>query len=273
MNKVVSALKKNKILYSILMPVTKRYRKIKYQKHLASLGLNGKISYMDAMFDNISHYMEVGNSAIVNIENALKASDKTFASLKEVLDMPSGHGRVLRLLVNKVPPERITACDIDANGINFCKKEFGCKKFLSSRDISKIQFPVNYSLVWVGSLFTHIDKKAFSNLLRLLFNSLEPGGVLVFTTQGSYSVEIFETYWPKQPIPISNEQLQQELEKTNGFYFAPYANSTDYGVSISLKHYVLSLIESLFKNQAKVVMYKEKGWDNHQDVVAIQKIN
>lgn len=273
MNKIISALKKNKVLNSILKPVTKQYRKRKYQQYLASLGLKGKISYNDAMFDNITHYMAVGESAMVNIENALKASGKTFASLEEVLDIPSGHGRVLRLLVTKVPPERVTACDIDEDGINFCKKEFGCKKMLSSHDLSKIQFPVTYSLIWVGSLFTHIDKKAFSDLLTLLFNALEPGGVLVFTTQGKYSVEIFEKYWTGEPVPVSNDQLQKALDKTGGFYFAPYANSKDYGISISLKPYVINLIESLFQNTAKVVMYKERGWDDHQDVFAIQKLH
>ncbi|HVX51514.1 MAG TPA: class I SAM-dependent methyltransferase [Chitinophagaceae bacterium] len=271
---IVNTLKKNKVLNSIMKPVTKQYRKRKYQKYLASLGLNGKISYKDAMFDNITHYIAVGESAMVNIENALKASGKTFASLNEVLDIPSGHGRVLRLLVTKVPPERVTACDIDEDGINFCKKEFGCKKMLSSADISTIQFPVNYSLIWVGSLFTHLDKKAFSDLLVLLFNALEPGGVLVFTTHGKYSVEIFEKYWlAEKSAPVSNEQLQKELEKTNGFYFAPYANSKDYGISVSLKPYVINLIETLFQNKAKVVMYKERGWDDHQDVFAIQKLH
>jgi hypothetical protein len=125
----------------------------------------------------------------------------------------------------------------------------------------------------VGSLFTHINKKAFSDLLTVLFNALEPGGVLVFTTQGKYSVEIFETYWVNEPAPVSKEELQKELEKTGGFYFAPYANAKDYGVSISLQQYVLGLIESLFKNKAKVVMYNERGWDNHQDVFAIQKLS
>lgn len=273
MNKVFRVLKKNKILDSILMSVKNYYRKIKYEKYTDYPGLNGKISYKDTMFNgDISHYIKVGDSAIVNIESALKASNRTFASLKEVLDMPSGHGRILRLLAIKVSPERITACDIDADGINFCKNEFGCKKFLSSRDLSKIQFPENYSLIWVGSLFTHINEKTFSNLLKLLFNSLELDGVLVFTTHGKYSVEIFEKYWAKT-VPVSNEQLQKELEKTNGFYYAPYANTEDYGISISLKHYVLTLIESLFENKAKVVMSKERGWDNHQDVFAIQKVS
>jgi len=86
-------------------------------------------------------------------------------------------------------------------------------------------------------------------------------------------VEIFESYWgASKNIPISNAQLEKELLQTNGFYFAPYPSSEDYGISISLKHYVNSLIENLFNGKAKVLFHNERGWDNHQDVFAIQKV-
>lgn len=275
MNKVLKILKRNKILSAIWTPIKNYYRNVKYEKYYNDPRLNGKISSMDTMFTgDVTHYMKVGDSAITNIEKALKEADITFDSLKAVLDMPSGHGRVLRLLAAKVSPEKITACDIDADGIEFCAKEFGCKKILSSPDISKIRFPEKYSLIWVGSLFTHLNKEAFSSLLTLLFNSLEPQGILVFTTHGKYSIEIFETYWAMQPIPmpISNEQLTKELLKTDGFYYAPYFGTEDYGISVSLKHYVTALIETLFREEAKILSYNEKGWDNHQDVFAIQKL-
>jgi len=42
--------------------------------------------------------------------------------------------------------------------MSFCKKEFECKAFLSQKDVSKIHFPEQYSLIWVGSLFTHFDE-------------------------------------------------------------------------------------------------------------------
>jgi SAM-dependent methyltransferase len=274
MNKLLKSLKKNQTIYNLLFPLKKFYRKIKNGKYITHPGLIGRISYMDTMFvGDINHYIAVANSAMENIDQALKASNKTFDSLKEVLDLPSGHGRVLRLLTTKVSAKNITACDVDADGINFCEKEFGCKKFLSTYDLSKIQFPTQYSLIWVGSLFTHLNKDSFTKLLKLLFNSLELNGVVVFTTHGNYSVETFESYWLMHPpAPISQEELKKELEKSNGFYFAPYPNTEDYGISISLNHYVISLVETLFQDKAKIVMYKERGWDNHQNVFAIQRI-
>lgn len=276
MNNVLSILKRSSTLHNIWMPVRRQYRKIKEAKYTSYPGLNGRISERDTMFaGNAKHYMEVGTSAMQNIEKALVAAGKTFGSLNEVLDMPSGHGRVLRLLATKVSPKQITACDLDEDGIDFCAKEFGCKKILSARQISKIQFPESYSLIWVGSLFTHLDQEAFTTLMRILFDSLEPGGVLVFTAHGTYSVDIFESYWAAQPtgVPVSAGQLQEKLAHTNGFYYAPYYNTKDYGVSISLQHYVNALIKNLFADKAKIVLYKERGWDNHQDVYAIERIN
>jgi hypothetical protein len=272
MNRLFEALKRNKFSRSIWVPLKDLYRKIQYSKFNNYPGLHGKISHKDAMFaGNIKHYISVGDSAMDNIEAALKIVNITFDSLRSVLDMPSGYGRVLRSLIAKVPPEKITACDIDADAIKFCEKEFGCKKMLSSADFSQIHFPENYSLIWVGSLFTHLDQETFSSLLKLLFDSLETGGILVFTTQGKHSVETFERYWGGQPVPLSREQLQKELEKNNGFYYSPYFNAENYGIAISLKYYVIALIERLFGSKARFIYYNERGWDDHQDVFAIQK--
>src|SRR4030095_2041450 len=172
MNKLFRTLKKNKIIYGVWRAVKTFPKKIARSKYNNYPGLNGRISPNDGMFANdITHYISVGTSALENIESALIAANKSFDSLRSVLDFPSGHGRVLRSLVTKVSPEKITACDIDADAIKFCEKEFHCKKILSNQNISKIQFPEHYTLIWVGSLFTHFDKEAFSDLLTLSFNS------------------------------------------------------------------------------------------------------
>ena len=276
MNTVFKTLKKNKIIYGTWRRAKLFARRIVHLKYNNYPGLHGRISHRDGMFSgDIRHYMSVGDSAIANIESALKAAGKSLSSSKSILDIPSGHGRVLRLLAANVSPDQITACDLDEDGIEFCAKEFGCKKILSNRDLSKIHFPENYSLIWVGSLFTHVDEAPFADLLKLLFNSLEPDGVLVFTTHGKFSVEVFDRYWKwdANGVPLSNAQLQKELAKNKGFYYAPYYNSKEYGISISLAPYVTSLIESLFKGKAKVIFFNEKGWDDHQDVFAIQKVN
>ncbi len=244
----------------------------KNTKYKSYPGLNGRIHEKDNMFEgDLKHYKAVGLSAMENIEASLKVANVSFESLKSVLDMPCGYGRVLRVLVSKIPAKKITACELEQDAIDFCEKEFGCKKLLSSNNIREITFPEKFSLIWVGSLFTHFNEEDFSRLLKLLFDSLDENGILIFTTHGSYSVEIFELYWPKDSVPITKEELQKELNQNNGFYYAPYSPSQSYGISISLQEYVVALIERLLNKKAEILRYAEKGWDNHQDVFAIQK--
>ena len=249
------------------------YKRLKYLKFRNYPGLNGRIHIDDTMFvGDMAHYMSVGQSAVNNIQESLTAANLSLNSLRSILDIPSGYGRVLRVLASKVHPEKITACDIQKEQIEFCAKEFGCKQFLSSTDLSKIHFPENYSLIWVGSLFTHFNEKDFTDLLKLLFESLEDNGLLIITTHGKYAVEIFEKYWGNGPVPASREELQKTLDQNNGFYFAPYPYLPSYGISISLKEYVDSLFDGLFREKAKIVRFAERGWDNHQDVFSIQKV-
>jgi SAM-dependent methyltransferase len=256
--------------YKFYIFLKNNYNRLRYFKYRNYPGLKGKIHHKDSMFDNINHYMSVGESAMKNIEESLKMADISFDSLNSVLDIPCGYGRVLRLLTTKVPPEKITACEIEKSAIDFCEKEFGCKKFLSNEDLSSVHFPEKYSLIWVGSLFTHLDEKGFVDLFKLLFDSLENKGVLVFTTLGKYSVEIFQQYWGLQEV-ISKEELERLLAASGGFYFTPYVNEKSYGTTISLKEYITSLANRLYGDDAKIFRYVERGWDNHQDVFSIQK--
>jgi hypothetical protein len=67
----------------------------------------------------IHHYGHAGCSALVNIEASLAIAARTFADVTGCLDLPSGYGRVTRLLRRKIPPSRITACDVEAEAVRF----------------------------------------------------------------------------------------------------------------------------------------------------------
>jgi len=120
----------------------------------------------------------------------------------------------------------------------------------------------------VGSLITHINSIAFIALLEVLYSILEDGGILVFTTHGLYSLELLDTYG----IPILNKNEVIISLKEGGYFYAPYPHSKDYGISICLPEHVLSATNRLFGNKLKLLTYKYKGWDNHQDVYAFQRI-
>ena len=59
-----------------------------------------EISPNDGMYQggNKDHYFSVGRSALRNIKLAMAAAGKNPTDMKNILDLPSGHGRVLRFL-------------------------------------------------------------------------------------------------------------------------------------------------------------------------------
>ncbi|MCI0464995.1 MAG: class I SAM-dependent methyltransferase, partial [Gemmataceae bacterium] len=49
--------------------------------------------------------------------------DRTPADVQACLDLPSGYGRVTRLLAATIPAPRITAADVDREAVRFCRRE------------------------------------------------------------------------------------------------------------------------------------------------------
>jgi len=217
--------------------------------------------------DYLSHYINVGLSAIRNIEDALEIANKDFKDIKHCLDMPCGYGRVLRFLRVKIPSNRITACDINEEAVKFCASEFGAEPLVSHVDFKQINFTKRYDLIWVGSLFTHINSAAFSALLKTLYKILETDGILILTMHGEFSIEVSQAYYG-----INLSEADKQSIRNGGYYFSPYANSENYGISVCLKGYVLEEINHLFGNNLRLIRYKERGWDNHQDVYCFQRV-
>lgn len=224
--------------------------------------------------DSYVHYNSVGLSALGNIEEALEVANTKFENIRYCLDLPSGYGRVLRVLQTKIDAPKITACDICEEAVLFCNSEFGAEPLISNADFKRIDFKKKYDLIWVGSLFTHLNQRSFSVLLEVLYNVIENRGVLVFTTHGEHSIEkigknknenVYKVQFPEK------EKLIQ-IFKNKGYYFTLYPHSKDLGISICSQEYVFDKTSKLFRKRFKLLMYKYRGWDRHQDVYAYQRL-
>jgi len=229
----------------------------------------GRIHFNDQSLikNNSDHYKSVGESAVKLIESALQESGKILKENSSLLDFPCGYGRVLRYLKETFPQADIYGGDIDQHAVNFCKKEFGMIPVQSDINFNKVKFPVSYDLIWVGSLFTHIDSQDFQNLLKTLISSLKEKGVLIFTTHGKECLNQLDSYGLGFIKPSS---MRMKLENT-GFVFQPYPGQSNYGISITTRTYVIETVNKFFKDKVKLIFYKKRGWDHHQDVYAFQK--
>src|SRR3954467_990164 len=145
-----------------------------YHARLANLagestseGVISAIAPGDGMYlgDNRT-YFRVGYSALRSIRLALALADKP--DVANILDMACGHGRVLRMLKADFPRARLTACDINRGGVDFCAETFGATPVYSAERPEEIRLPGSFDLIWCGSLFTHFDRDRWPGFLDLL---------------------------------------------------------------------------------------------------------
>lgn len=227
------------------------------------------ISPKDGMYQgNQDHYFFVGYSGINCIKNALIMTGKDPSTIKTILDLPSGYGRVLRWITAAFPESEITACDLERDGVDFCSDHLGAKKLYSHTDPDMIYCKDTFDLIWCGSLFTHLDSNIWKKFFRFFDQILNPDGILIFTTHGPYVSFRATTGVDYGLNPHQISQLTANYTDS-GFGYEKYLPGTDYGISVAKPSFTLKL---LGENTAfNLIFYQEKGWDHHQDVVACFK--
>jgi SAM-dependent methyltransferase len=216
---------------------------------------------------DLAGYLAVGESALKAIRLAQLAA--RVPDFQAILDLPCGHGRVLRWLRAAYPGASLTACDILADGVEFCRDAFGAKPVYSHRRIEASAFPESYDLIWVGSLFTHVDVPDWDHLLSLFDRLLRPDGVLVITTHGELVAERMRA-GHLYGYPESGVTRALRAYAHAGFAFLEEAAaSVDYGITLARPEWVLGWAARYADLQ--VAFYGEALWANHQDVLALVK--
>jgi SAM-dependent methyltransferase len=244
----------------------------------------GRIHCNDEMLasfsdEHIREYMMAGFSALSNIEDSLTEVGRSFSDIKSCLDIPCGYGRVLRWLCIRMDASRITACDLNKEGVDFCEREFRTNPLYSDQNVRDIVLPDKYDLIWVGSLLTHLDAESGPALLHLLTEALSPSGTIVFTTHGESCLQSpgIRFFYLGMPIAKGREALA-DLEARlvqqfafERFCYAPYEHAGNYGVTIHHRSYVEELMEKHFSRQLRQIRFRERGWDELQDVWTYQR--
>lgn len=230
-------------------------------------------------------YFELGDEAVRIMRRTLRAAGLDDPG--NILDLPCGHGRVLRTLKAAFPEAHLTACDIDRDGVDFCARTFGAEPVYSAVDPRDITFARNFDVIWCGSLLTHLPAERFVGFLELFESCLSPNGLLVFTTSGAHAYRILCRLLPDRqspgPAPATAESAAQaklyfpipdeELAGFAGAYetegFAYYEVLDNFGTSLSSPAWVCKQLERL--PSLRLVTYLEQGWGQTQDVVACQR--
>lgn len=225
------------------------------------------ISPKDGMYipGQEAHYYSVGYSALRNIKAGLMAAN--LSSPTNILDMGCGHGRVLRMLKAYFPEARLTACDIEAEAVDFCAETFGADKAYSNVNLGEIVLSEKFDLIWCGSLLTHLDIPYWRSLLSLLERHLTENGLLLFTAQGRYVAKVIRDYNFNYGLEVSEAQRMIDDYTKTGFGYSHYPSRSDYyGFSVSSPSWVVSFLAEC--SGLQLCSLNEQGWDDHQDVYA-----
>lgn len=230
--------------------------------------INLRKSFSDEMFnEDGSHYLKVGLSAIQCIDAAIKESDAV--DIKRILDLPCGHGRVLRFLTEFFPGAEITACDTNKNAVDFCRQEFSAHGVYSQKKLKTFSLGQKYDLIWCGSLATHLEEDHTRDLLSFFYRHLNPGGLLVFSMHGKRTLEYLTT--GEQNYTLDEKRIEQLLAgyRAAGYGYTDYKKHKGYGISLASDEWMKTALERV--GEWRNYRHVETSWDNHHDIYSVVK--
>lgn len=201
-------------------------------------------------------YMASGRFAVDAILQAMVAAN--VSHIDSVLDMGSGHGRVLRHLAALFPNAELTACDIDVPGIEFCAEAFGAIPVRSRSNLANLKFDRTYDLIWSGTLFTHLNHQMFMDGLALLAASLSSRGVAVISFGGRYNRSVLS----------DADNFTNVGRCFDNVGFGCDTNGPVNTLTLAAASYVAKAAENL---DVRIVGLVERGWAGSDDVIVLAK--
>ena len=199
--------------------------------------------------------------------SAIECIDRVVAhDVKRILDLPCGHGRVMRALSARFPDAEIVGCDVLDDGVDFCAETFGATPVYTSGDPSELEIDGKFDLIWCGSLLTHLPPGEWTGFMDLFKSLLGPDGTCLITTHGrmvasKYREGAIDLGLDRDAIP----RLLDDFD-ASGIAYEEYRDRPGYGISVSAPWWVVRHLE---RESLRLVTFAEKGWSNFQDVYAV----
>ena len=203
-------------------------------------------------------YLADGWRTLAELMLLLEAVDQPLLKTSRILEFANGHGRFTRHLVKALGRGRVVVSDVVPSAVEFSRSTFGVEGFLSVSVPEDMQWPDRYDLVFVLSLFSHLPRSTWSRWLKVLYEAVAPGGLLVFSTHGIKAAN------------FDHVTLDEE-----GYFFAASSESTaideqEYGTTFTSEPFVLARIAETLGADKLVHKMPVHFW-NHQDAYVLRK--
>jgi SAM-dependent methyltransferase len=270
---VLDALKRNRRLYQAARRARMQVGRVVPPRRLE--GLPGRVHFNDFMLEDttprgVERYRERALNVIRLIERSLDSGGRSFDDIRSWLDFGCGYGRVIRFLVERADPERVYASDVIEEAVDFCASEFGVSPRHSRAALADLELG-RFEFVYAISVLTHLNEENGLVLLQLLRDSLEPRGIVLFTTHGRWSLDNIATYGA--PYEALKQDVMRRVRE-DGVAFVPYHHYAEdsYGMTWHSADYVRSQMRRLHGDEMTLLFHEPHGLDGHQDVFAYQRV-
>ncbi len=205
----------------------------------------------------IRHYFDEGAKSAHKLVSIIDVVDRNNEKKVHLLEFASGYGRLSRHL-KRYPHIDLCCSDIHEEAIDFLSNTLGVNAFLSHSEPEQFETKEKFDVTFALSFFTHMPKATFGRWMRALYQTLNPGGRLIFTTHGYANLADV----PDVEIP------------SDGFLYLEMSEQKDldldeYGVSITKPEYVMAQI--IEHTGSHHIVCKQSNWDEKQDLWIVHR--
>lgn len=179
-----------------------------------------------------------------------------FSAIGPVLDFGSGWGRLTRSLVRHVDPAKVRVCDVYSDAIAWQQEMFGVKGFASVSDPDAFDYREQNSIVFVGSVFSHLPPRLFGRWLCKLYSLVKPNGIMAFSVHA-------------EPLLPAGEQIGEEGIKYLGWSESDSLKEDTYGMTYVTEKYVAQAITDADPKHGVVYRRFQKALYENQDLYVI----
>jgi SAM-dependent methyltransferase len=181
-----------------------------------------------------------GKAFYARIKQHYSRYSKLDLPASRVLDFGCGWGRMTRFFARDVEPGSLFGCDPVEQILDVCRDNrvpanLERSDFLPQR----VPFDESFDLAFAFSVFTHISERAHEHCLKAIYDSLNPGGLLVLTIRPAAYLSLSESTLPLFEALESSHRTKSDEPS---YIFVPHPPDPHHPVDDSGMHYGESVI-------------------------------
>lgn len=205
-------------------------------------------------------FFDHGKMMLNDMEMQLAKHNLSLTRFNHILDFGCGCGRFMAPLSLMVDPSKLYGTDIDAEAIDWMKKNYGRIKDI---DINNPMPPTKYAdntfdFIFSVSIFTHLPEEMHMEWVKELNRIMQPGGYGIFSTHGEF-------HYPA----LSADELA--TLKSHGFYYSKTQITVGLPEFYQQAFHTHEYIQREWGKYFEIVAMIKQGIGGGQDMIIVKK--